>query len=168
MKLQDLIGMRFGRLVVVRRAENNRHNRVMWECVCDCGNITNPIEAGALRSGNTKSCGCIHSEQLRERVTTHGKKGTRLYRIWQGMLRRCDNPKRKDFHHYGGRGISVCDEWRQFDEFYKWAMANGYQEDLTIDRKDVNGSYCPDNCQWATRYEQTHNRRGAGQAPEEG
>ena len=129
MKLQDLTGQRFGRLTVIDRSENSKCNQVMWNCLCDCGNIK-PVRAGALKSGNTTSCGCAHSEEVRERMTRHGMKHTRLYRIWQGMLRRCDNPKRKDFKDYGGRGITVCEEWKKcFTAFRDCSLSNGYRDD---------------------------------------
>lgn len=163
MKKIDLTGAKFGRLTVIAESPVKTRNKVSWICKCDCGNTTQPIPGNSLRSGNTKSCGCIHAEGLRQRLTVHGLTGTRLYRIWQGMLRRCDNPKRKDYKDYGARGIAVCDEWKNsFQVFHDWALSNGYEEHLTIDRKDVDDNYCPQNCRWATRTEQVHNRRKAG------
>lgn len=160
MKFQDLTGRKFGKLTVVKRAENNKYNQVMWVCLCDCGNITKPIVANHLKSGNTTSCGCVHSEEARRRMTRHGQKNTRIYRIWQGMLRRCDNQKHKDFKYYGGRGITVCEEWRNsFEAFCGWSMANGYADELTIDRKDNDKGYSPDNCRWTSMKEQGENKR---------
>lgn len=131
----------------------------MWNCLCDCGNIK-PVRAGALKSGNTTSCGCAHSEEVRERMTRHGMKHTRLYRIWQGMLRRCDNPKRKDFKDYGGRGITVCEEWKKcFTAFRDWSLSNGYRDDLTIDRVNNNEMYSPENCRWVDMETQNKNKR---------
>lgn len=141
MRFQDLTGQRFGKLTVIARAENGGDRYVRWKCQCDCGNIT-VVRAGHLKSGNTTSCGCVHVDELRQRLTKHGQKQTRLYRIWQGMLRRCDNPKRKDFKDYGGRGITVCEEWKSsFLSFQEWAVSNGYAEDLTIDRQNPDGNY---------------------------
>ena len=150
MKLVDLTGQRFGRLVVLRRAENIGR-QTAWLCKCDCGN-EKTVPMWNLRSGQTISCGC-YADEVRvangKAGQTHGLSYSRLYTIWIGMKQRCYYPKHKHFKRYGERGIKVCDEWKDsFETFHDWAMANGYADNLTIDRENVNGDYCPANCRW--------------------
>ena len=151
-KFRDLTGQKFGRLTVIERAENSNFGLVRWKCLCECGNTT-IVQSGNLIQGNTKSCGCIHLKQ-------GGKSHSRLYHIWNNMKSRCYNPSNKYYKYYGGRGISICDEWKNnFQVFYDWAIANGYSDNLSIDRMDASGNYCPDNCRWATIKEQQSNKR---------
>ncbi|NSW82555.1 MAG: hypothetical protein HPY90_04640 [Syntrophothermus sp.] len=161
MRKIDLVGKKFGRLTVIGQADVKRRN-LHWECQCECGNIV--VVAGVnLKNGHTRSCGCWKNELMEtfgRRTTTHGLKRHRLYRIWSKMKERCNNPRSKFYELYGGRGIKVCEEWaNDFQAFYDWAMANGYREGLTIDRKNNDGDYEPENCRWVTRKIQNNNVR---------
>lgn len=158
MSSKDLTGQQFGKLEVLRRV-GTRNKQVVWECKCQCGQeIT--VLAGNLRNGSTLSCGCLNRKKVAERQKTHGETNTRLYRIWHNMKSRCQNPNIKDYADYGGRGITVCPEWRDsFEAFRDWALANGYQDNLTIERNNINGNYEPQNCKWITNREQQSNRR---------
>lgn len=151
-KFIDITGNKYNMLTVVKRVEGKIPT---WECVCDCGNKTT-VRGYNLKSGAVKSCGCLKHKPRR----THGMSNTPLYGVWNQMKERCENPNHKSFKNYGGRGIAVCDEWRDsFSAFANWAMANGYEEGLTIERIHVDDGYKPSNCTWITKSEQVQNRR---------
>lgn len=156
----NIVGQRFGRLTVVSETEDRSTNgELKYLCKCDCGD-TKVIVGTSLRGGKTRSCGCLSAEAISKRAKTHGKSKTRLFNIWVGMHDRCYNPNRKEYDDYGGRGIQVCDEWKDnFQAFYDWSMENGYSDNLSIDRQDNDGNYEPSNCRWTTRKVQSDNTR---------
>lgn len=162
-KLKNLTGKPFGRLRVVERAENSKTGETRWKCICSCENKTECIvRATDLQRGRVQSCGCIRKEKLKNNPngTKHGQKGTRLYTIWCDMKARCYYSKDRNFKNYGGRGITVCDEWKNnFQAFYDWSINNGYQDTLSINRINTDGNYEPSNCNWVTREEQDNNTR---------
>ncbi len=155
---KDLTGQRFGKLVVVKRAQNDKHSKACWHCVCSCGKEV-VVTGNALVTGNSKSCGCSRTESAKARaIIPGGTRQNRLYTIWRHMKERCYRTMDKRFKNYGGRGISVCDEWHDFLNFKKWAECNGYEDNLTIERLDVNGDYCPQNCTWIPLKKQASNK----------
>jgi hypothetical protein len=137
-KIKDITGERFGKLVVIKSIGSDKYRKMWWLCQCDCGNQLK-VSGCSLRKGVTQSCGCLQKEQTAKRFATHKHTGERIYRIWLGMKKRCNNPNYRWYANYGGRGISVCDDWQSFEPFYEWSMANGYNDNLTLDRIDVEG-----------------------------
>ncbi len=155
----ELTGRRFGRLVVLERA-GSTHGKATWRCRCDCGDET--VTRGTyLRNGRTASCGCLNIERTRDANTKHGGRYLPEYYVWAAMKSRCGNPKVKLWHRYGGRGVTVCDRWRESFEAFMEDMGPRPSSGHSIDRIDNDGDYEPDNCRWATRAVQARTSRGS-------
>lgn len=161
-KIEIKIGEKINRLTILKETEpyftKGGHKKRMIEVICDCGTIK-VVRLEQVRSNNTKSCGCYNLEKSKLTLKTHGLSNTRLYRIWKDMKRRCDIPTRNNYVNYGGRGIKVCEEWYDYTVFHSWAMSNGYEDTLSIERVDNDGNYEPNNCEWITNDKQKLNTR---------
>ena len=165
--VKDITGNRYGRLIAIKQAGTN-DNGSTWLCKCDCGNET-IVSANDLKKGQVRACGCLGGKFRKGGASynyKHGQSRTRLYTVWENMKYRCYNKNAPNYKNYGGRGISVCDEWQEFEPFYRWALQSGYDPDAprgecTIDRIDVNGNYEPSNCRWVDMKVQRKNQRSA-------
>lgn len=162
-KFNDLTNEHFGKLTVIRQNGRTKDRHIIWECVCECGNIVN-VMGKDLKSGHTKSCGCIQADAVRKSRLIHGDRDARLYSVWKSMKKRCENSNHKDYKWYGAKGVIVCEEWHDYTVFKEWALESGYNEnaergECTIDRINHYGNYEPSNCRWVSIAEQNRNKR---------
>ena len=158
-KIKNIVGMKYGNLTVLNITHKNKNGAYCWNCVCDCGTKLN-VSGLALRSGNTKSCGCLQKEIVRNigiKNRKYFEDNKSEYNSWSGMKTRCLNKNNHAYKDYGGRGVMVCNEWLEFENFYK--DMGKRPKGLTLDRIDNDGNYCKENCRWATQKEQTRNTR---------
>lgn len=159
-KDEDIIGKQFGYWEVLKRVSPKSRKR-RYLCLCKCGNMKE-VNYDSLKLGKSISCGCYHKEEMIKRQTTHGQSGNRIMTIYYDIKSRCYDLKNKRFSDYGGRGIKMCDDWyNSTEKFVEWAFENGYSEELSIDRIDVNGNYEPSNCRWIPISEQANNKRNS-------
>ena len=159
MRGYDLTGERFGRLTVIELIGRDEFSHKLWRCKCDCGN-EKVVTTSSLTQKHTTSCGCYYHEYMSATKSTHRMSETKLFKVYTQMKKRCFNEKDKSYPYYGARGIGVCSEWVDNPQsFFTWALSNGYEEGLTLDRINTNGDYEPDNCRWVTRTEQMRNIR---------
>lgn len=157
---KNLIGEAFNRWLVIDFGEKTKDGHKTWLCECQCDKHTRRyVKEYSLISQKSKSCGCLQREKAKESKTKHGQCHTSLYNIWSEMKQRLTNEKCQHYKDYGGRGIKLYDSWVDFKNFYEWAVNNGYKEGLSIERKDVNGDYCPENCEWIELKHQQRNKR---------
>lgn len=156
-KFVNLAGQRYGRLIIISCVGRDKHGNSIWLCKCDCGN-EKVIAAYQMKSGTTKSCGCLAHEFTVKKNTTHGMAKTPIYNVWCAMKKRCLNPNDAFYYNYGGRGIKLSEKWSTFEGFYE-DMGDTYKKGLTIERRDSNGNYCKENCAWDTRLVQGNNTR---------
>ena len=161
MKAIDMTGKRFNRLTVIGRGANSSQGKAMWICECDCGNIVTVCGCN-LRNSHTQSCGCLQCEQTSKASRTHGMTRTRIYHVWKQMRQRCLNPNHRRFGDWGGRGITICQEWQDsFEAFYDHVSQLPHFDEArySLDRKNNDGNYEPGNVRWASPKEQSNNRR---------
>lgn len=161
-KDEELIGVKFGKLTVIKRSHKSsgKDSRWLWECLCDCGK-TSYVRSNNLKSGNSKSCSCFNIKMVKKKKETHGLSNTKIYDSYRNMIDRCLNPKNKKYYNYGGRGITVCDRWLGHNGLINFNkdMKDSYEKGLQLDRIDPNGDYTLENCRWVTNQQNSMNTR---------